>query len=873
MHGITPCIFSLYILFSLYKLYIYGDVQDLSMIYQKRLNYILLVGYLLWMTCPVFGQLSVKGRVVDKNTGYGIPRASVVLSPGNVGTSTDTAGNFSLLANAKHTSVNFRAMGFSPVTIPLTTDSLQQLLIELDYADNMLEMVTISKKGKPKKDTVALELIDLVIKHKKDNRLKSLEQVHFEEYEKVQFGLVDPRKTMEKRMGKAGFIFKNLDTASIKGKALLPMYMEENFSDVYSQTNPAKFKKLIKSHKKTEFDPRYINNANIQQYLNYQFRPVDIYDPNLFVVNKLFLSPIADEAKTFYRYYILDTIQTSEGKFIELAFEPKNKQDLLFSGTLQVTTDGRYAVRQAELIVGKDANINWINDILISLHYNPNDDGFMVLRRSDLLILFGGRKDDALFGRRVSFNSNYDFKTPLSPDIFKGAPTEMLTTASQDSAFLIRKRPIPLNTVEQMVYANTDSLNNMKSVKRLMALGYLLAQGFYNAGPVEFGPLEYTYSFNEVEGNRVRFGGRTTNTLSDKVYLEGYVAYGLKDQQMKYYARSAVSVNGESVATFPAHYIEAIVQHDVMEPGRGIGFKKGDSFFSSLSSNKPDKFMFNDAYKLNHVWEFGNHVSISTGFTYFKRETAGSLIFNKTGSQSGQTLPRIVTNDAEMILRWAPNEKFYYRNLTRSTVIEQHPVFSLQYNKGIEGFVGGEYGYDALRFSVSKRWFLNQWGFMDMTAIAGKIWGTLPYPLLEIPNVQTVLDRHTFDYYMMNKMEFVADRFVKFSLDHRLNGFILNKIPLIKKLKWRELWRLRMFYGDLAPQNNPYISDDVVHFDRDDEGRIATRTIGQRPYVEATVGLENVFRFFTVEYVKRLSYRDYDNIRKERVRFSVHFNF
>ncbi|MGJ1319987.1 DUF5686 family protein [Sphingobacterium spiritivorum] len=843
------------------------------MIYNKKLDYILLVGFLLLMTCPALGQLTIKGRVVDRNTGHGIPRATIVLAPGNLGTSTDTSGNFAILANKNQTSIQFRAMGYTAVNLPLTQDSLQQLSVELDYADNMLEMVTISKRSKSKKDDPALELIDLVIKHKKDNRLRSLNQVQFEEYEKVQFGLVDPRKAMEKRMGKLKFIFKNLDTASIKGKALLPMYMEENLSDVYSQTDPSKYKKLIKSHKKTEFDPRYINNANIQQYLNYQFRPVDIYDPSIFIINKLFLSPIADEAKLFYRFYIQDTIQTVDGTFVELAFEPKNKQDLLFSGTLQVTTDGRYAVRQAELTVGKEANLNWINDILISLHYDPNADGFMFLRKSDLLILFGGRKDDALFGRRVAFNSKWDFKSQIPAKVFEGAPTEMLASASQDTAILERQRPIPLNKIEQTVYSNTDSLNNMKSFKRLMAIGYLLAQGFHNAGPVEFGPLEYTYSFNEVEGNRIRFGGRTTGQLSEKVYMEGYLAYGVKDQQMKYYLRSAFSLNNKSVTTFPAHYLEGTVQHDVMEPGRGIGFKKGDSFFASFSGTKPEKFLFNDAYKLNHVWEFGNHISISTGFTYFKRETAGTLVFNKTGIHAGETLPRIVTNDVDLQLRWAPNENFYYRNLTRTPIIDKYPVFTLQYNQGIKGFLGGEYNYSALRLAASKRLFLNQLGTADLTLGVGKIWGALPYPLLEIPNVQIEQDRHTVDYFMMNSMEFAADRYVKFAIDHRLQGFLLNKIPLIKKLKWRELWRLRMFYGDLSPHNNPYISNEVVYFDKDDDGRIVTRTIDQTPYMEATVGVENVLRFFTVEYVKRLSYREYDNVRREKVRLTVHFNF
>src|SRR5690606_193672 len=340
----------------------------------------------------------------------------------------------------------------------------------------------------------------------------------------------------------------------------------------------------------------------------------------------------------------------------------------------------------------------------------------------------------------------------------------------------------------------------------MLVAGYLLAQGFYPAGPVEFGPLEYLYSRNNIEGNRIRLSGRTTLGFSEKLFIEGYLAYGTQDGAFKYFVRPTFSLNGQSVARFPAHYLQVAVQHDIFDPGRMLGFKKGDSFFQSIRSNRPTKWMDTYAYQLKHLIEFGNHVSLQSSFIHHRRRAIGDLQFLSSGDDP-YDISKINTNELEFVLRWAPNEKFYYRNLTRRTVVEKYPIFNLQYNRGLKGFWDGDYAFDAVRASVSKRFFLNQLGFADATLSAGKIWGTLPYPLLEMPNVFKDEDtRHEIDFSMMRSMEFVADEFVRLAFEHQLDGFILNKIPLIKKLKLRELWGAKMFYGRLSDHNNPYIS-------------------------------------------------------------------
>jgi hypothetical protein len=534
-----------------------------------------------------------------------------------------------------------------------------------------------------------------------------------------------------------------------------------------------------------------------------------------------------------------------------------------------ISLDGRYAVKAAQMELDERANINWVNNLKIDLSYSPNEEGEMLQDRAHVLVTIGRGDRNTIFGERQSFNSNYNFVDEIPTATLSGAPVEIRENSDID---LGQRRPLELSAFEQKTYSNVDSLNEVKSFNTLLSLGYLLANGYYSLGKFELGPLEYMYQPNKLEGNRFRLGGRTTAEFSEKTYLEAYMAYGTKDREFKYYARMAQGLNGKSVFDFPAHYLEATVQHDVLDPGRSIGFLKGDSFFQGLRSNSPSKWLNTEAYRLGHVLEFGNHVSIATHFTHQRRNPVGDLQL-PLSNDPDKFLSNINTNDLQFVLRWAPQEKFRYRNLYRETIIERHPVFNVQYNKGLTGFWGGNYGYDALRLSISKRWFMNQLGYGDMTITGGKIWGTLPYPLLELPTEAAIQDRHTISYDLINSMEFVADRFVKFAYDHQLQGFLLNKVPGIKWFKLREIFGTKMFYGRLSDNNNPYKSGEVVYFDTNEDGQTLTYPIGTAPYWEGYVGLDNVFRVLRLQYFYRYNYLDHRDVRRERFKVSLKIDF
>ncbi len=820
----------------------------------------------------VIAQDFIRGKVIDAQTGKGISRVSINWLDGDSGGSSDTLGFFKILDIKKYRQLVFGAVGYERRTVDVRRLQDSMLTVHLIASNNTLEEVVVNRKNKKTKDP-AIALIEQVIAHRPQNHYTRIPEIRFDEYEKTQFGFVNPEDKAKKFPKPFRFLFENIDSTAFRGQTIAPFYLEENYANVYSSHNPDRSKKIVISHNQTELNPRFFNNDNWQTRFQTILRDVDLYDNTIQITNKGVLSPIAAGATAFYRYKIQDTVKIEGKDYIELHFEGKSAIDLLFYGDLLISDDTRYAVHRATLNIGRSANINWINDVQIDLSYSEFKNGSMLPVRADLKMLFGGSKSDVLYGRRETQYLGYRTDS-ISNENFAGVPVEkryLLQSAPQVP--IVGVRPTPLSHAELGAYQKVDSVQNMRSFNQLVALGYLLAKGYYNAGKVEFGPLEYLYSRNNYEGNRVRLSGRTTRLFSEKAYIEGYTAYGDKDKELKYYLSTAFTLNGERIVQFPANYLRFTVQHDVMEPGRGLGFLKGDGFFRSFGKNRPNKWQFNDIYRIDHLIEFGNHVSVGTAFTHTRRQPRADLFYINS-LPLPDTVRQVNTNDLQLILRWAPNEEFTYHNLDRGTVENKYPIFTLQYNKGLKGFWGADYSYDALRFSIFKRLFLSPAGQADFEFSGGRIWGKhLPYTLLELPDVNRDKQGPLVNFDLMATSEFVSDQFLKLTYYHNWNGFFFNRIPLFRRLKWREVTGFKAFYGKLSDANNPFVTPENIQFEADKNGIIQTKAVRNKPYVEGLVGVDNIFKLIRLEYKKRLSYSGGEGIPSDTFTASLHFNF
>lgn len=839
---------------------------------------------LVWAVASpsVFAQTNIQGRVTNAATHEGIGGATVSLinSAGVAiagGTSTDSMGFYKLPLVGGATHVVFDALGFETLTIELHPDRLQAMNAALEESFQSLDEVVISGKGRYRnRNNPAVALIKKVIEHKPANRLSRFGHVSVETYEKILMGVTElPRFIAEGRLTQDfRFALQNTDTTLLPGRAVLPIYLQESLSTRYMRSHPQTNKTIVTATKKTELDRRYINNYNIETYFKFIHGDVDIYEDNILILNKPFLGPTAEAAPLFYKFFITDTVSSGDGTFVELAFVPRNHEDRLFSGKLQIALDGTYGVRRADIWIDHRANLDWVNSVTVSLRFSRHPSGIHLLTYSDMELDFGlHQRKRGAYGRRTLIYQNYDTQTTIPSEVFTG----QLWVKHPDAAHRTedhwrQNRPLQLSDAEAKTYINMDSLQRNRAFRRTIRLGYMLAQGFVPAGPVEFGPFEYSYSFNDLEGNRLRLGGRTTPLLSQRLYAEAYTAYGFRDERFKFYGGLAQSLNRRQIGVYPANYVQITYHQDAREPGQALGFRNGDSFIRSLRSGAQDNWLYHNTLRFNHVIEFGNHIMLQTSLSSHKQAPAASLHFITAGSRP-DTLAALRTTELGFHLRWAPNEEFFQRNLERTPITNEHPVFNLRYNVGFKGFLGGEYNYHALRLDVLKRIFLSQLGLADVTLGAGYIFGTVPYPLLDIPNASQTYVLSADAYSLMNNLEFVSDQYLKLNVEHRMHGFLLNKIPLLKKLKIRELAGFKLLYGGVRPENRPEHNANTLLFPEDRHGSPSTFALGRRPYMEASLGLENILNVLRVEYVRRLSYLHHAGTDKGGIRFSIKIDF
>jgi hypothetical protein len=814
---------------------------------------------------------------MDSATHNPLPNVSIAIRNSSHGGLTNTDGHFRIGTNKDARAITFTTTGYSPSTLPLTDEPTQHLTVLLSKAYTELKDVVVNgKRGKYRnKNNPAVELIREVIANKAKNGPGAYPYRSYRQYEKTRMLTDRPfeKITKNRLLKKFDFVLKNIDTTIVPGKSLISIYLEETLSENYYRRQPEKKKQVILGRKSVDYG-EYIDMKGISQGLGRLYQDVNIYDNNINIFSTQFLSPVANFAPSFYMYYIRDTIIENGVRLVKLYFTPRNPEDLLFRGTLYITLDGNYAIRRVELGASKNANLNWARDLRISQDFEKGPGERYHLAMSDMTAAYNAYpKTPGLFGERTIWISDLA-DTSLPDERFNGPQTDSLPQSSiQPEHFWIGERPVPLSQSEENTYVNTDSLVKMRSYHRLMDWITLYSAGYKSAGGFDIGPASKFYSFNPVEGQRFRFGGRSNTKLSKLFFTEDYLAYGEKDRQWKYSVSGAYAFNHKSIYTYPFHYLQLTYFHDTQTPGQEDVFSQGNSFLSSFGRGLNANRLYSDIVRLSYVYEFGNHLSYNIGVKYWKQQPAGTLFYvHQPMAGQFDTIPQIKTSDLSVSLRWAPHEEFFQNKAARSGIINQYPIMSLQYSKGIPGLWGGQYGYDALHFQIYKRWYLSPFGYSDIVFNAGFLGGKLPFPLLIIHPANQSYFYSSNSYNLMNTEEFVSDHYAGMNIDHYFNGFFFNKIPLLKKLRLREVIAAKILFGGLRNENNPEHNPAQLLFPTTN-GVISTFVLNGQPYLEASVGIDNIFSFFRVDLVKRFTYLDHPNISTIGLRFSSNFHF
>lgn len=819
----------------------------------------------------------ISGTVLDSLSHAPLPNVSVSLSNGGRGSLTDAGGKFRISLPAGVKKIQFSATGYHASFALIHDTSTHPLTILLSKSYTTLkDVVVFGKRGKYRnKDNPAVELIRQVIANKAKNAPIYYPHLTYNQYEKTRI-LVDrlPRIIIDNQfLKKYHFLFEHPDTTLVPGKSLVPLYIEEKSSMNYHRTDPAKDKKILLGQKRVDFG-EYIDMSGISALLTRMYEDFNIYDNTMPVFTMQFLSPVAGSAPTFYMYFIRDTIVEQGTKVVQLYFTPRNPEDLLFRGNMYIALDGSYAIRRVELEVSNHINLNWVRNFKVTQEFEKGPGDRYYRSQSDVITFFSPLpKGRGFFGQRTVSISNVS--DSVFPDaVFRGLPVDTtLQSVRQPDSFWTKERPTPLSTSEALTYANTDSLVKMRSYHNLMDVMTLLTAGYKSAGKFDIGPVGNFYGFNSLEGNKFKFGGRSNAKLSTLFFTDDYIAYGTKDERVKYFVSGTYSINHKSVYTYPFHFITASFLHDSRNPGEENVFAQGNSFLSSFSHGVGGKWLYNDIFRLSYIREFGNHYSYTLGFKYWKQQPAQSLAYVYEHSPPQlDSVSQIKTTEFSTTLRWAPGEQFYQGKAQRTNIINQYPILTFQYAKGVKGLFNGEYNYDALHLNIYKRWYVAPLGFSDISVDLGYLAGNLPFPLLIIHSANTSYFYSSNNYNLMNVAEFVSDHYAGINFDHYFNGFFFNKIPLVKKLRLREVIAAKLLYGGVRNENNPALNPDQMKFPLTN-GVLSTYVLQGQPYLEASVGIYNIFSLLRIDLVKRFTYLDHPDISKMGLRFSTNINF
>ena len=832
---------------------------------------------------------SASGIVKDSITGEPLPFVSVYFDGSTIGAMTDDNGTFTLQNNQGYTKLAAASLGYDTKFIDLKpgkkNDNLEVLLKPTAF--EISEVVVKPKREKyTRKDNPAVELIKKVIAHKNDNRIEAKPEYQTEVYEKLSLSLdnFNPNLDKNKFLKKFKFIKNYLDTSEFNGKPILTVSVRENLSDFYYRKSPKAEKTIVRAKRMQGIDKTLDDGGGITSNLEEIFKSINIFDNNIPILLNRFVSPLSSTlATTYYHYYIMDTLDVGGDKCVDLAFVPANSESYGFTGRLYITLDGNYAVKKVLLNTPANINLNWVDKLRIEQEFKQMPDSTWVLDQENTFVNFYVVKGtQQLYAHQLRNYDNYNFNVQNADSVFGllGALHVLPEATAQPDTFWTHNRPIPLKEKED---ALKDLLGQLRKVPAFNAIiktaeilitGYIPTANDKKVTKFDFGPMNTTFSANHLEGFRMRVGGMTTANLNPYWFASGYLAYGTNDRKIKYNLKLTHSFTKKEYheGENPVNNLSFIQEYDVYTPGQDFLFTSKDNIFVAWKVGEPvTKLQYIRKSVLQYEKEWLNGLTWKSWIMNQNNEAAGTLQYIKR-DESGNLyhIKDFTTSEIGTQLRFAPGERAYNGRSGKESVFnlsKDAPVFKLSHQLGIKGVLGGDYNYNHTEISAEKRIWLSSFGHIDAQIKAGKVWDKVPFPLLILPNTNQSITIQPEAFHMMNALEFVTDQYVSFNATYYLKGWILNRIPGIKWLRLREVLSFNMIYGGLTDKNNPTLTPGLFLLPD------GTQPLGSTPYMECSVGLENIFKILRIDYYRRLTYLDHPDIKKGGIRIALRFTF
>lgn len=809
-------------------------------------------------------QTKVGGKVVDEFD-EPIPFANVIFKNSREGVITDENGNFYFESKENYSFLEVSFIGFEKKEIPLKPGLNANLRIVLKEGTQLKEIVVYSGKTS-KKDNPALDILRKIWERRRKNGLKMFKQYEYDKYEKVEFDLntIDSAFMNSKIFKGMEFVFKQIDTSNISGKTFLPIFINETLSKVYGDNESKKFKEIIEANKNSGFS----SGDGVNTFIKDLYADYDIYDNYLKFFDKDFVSPLSRTGINVYNYVLNDSMFIDNKWCYNIVYYPRRKNELTFKGDFWVN-DSTFAIKKINLEASKSANINWVKEIYIEQEYDVLNDSVFLLKRDYMMSDFSFSKKEeskGVYGKRTTLARNHKFDIKKDDKFYKEEVNYFDDEVfSRSKEYWEGNRFEELNENEAGIYKMLDTLKEIPRFKRIYNLASILGSGYIEIPKwkMDFGPIFSTFGYNDVEGQRLRVGGRTYFGSNDKWRLQGYLAYGFKDDKFKY------GISGKWMVDKKKRIIlSAGNRRDVEQIGVSLTTSNdvlGRSFASSslFSSGTNNKLTSVNLTTLGFEIEPVKNLTFQTNFSYRTLESASnefSLNYFTDASRT-TTNSEVKQSEINFVTEFTPKRRTVGYGVERLLVDNNYARIFLSYSQGLKGVMNSDFDYQKLQFYYRQPVLVGGFGRLFTTLELGKTFGQIPLGLMGvIPGNQSyfIIDN---TYNLLDYYDFVADEYASLHFEHHFNGRLFSRVPLLRKLNWREIVGIKGVYGTVSDENRLINASGLIYRAPEDI------------YWEYNAGIGNIFKVLRIDFAWRGSYLSIPDANKFTVKASFGFYF
>lgn len=809
-------------------------------------KHLILLLFIMSCYANIFGQtMHCEGTIIDANTKEGIPFCSVFFNGTSTGTFSDEDGKFTLTADASHDSLSVSSIGYQKYSLGLENKKNSALSIELKPEAHVLGIAIVLAGENP-----AHRIVKEVIKNKKVNQVKPLNNNHWKEYAKIEVDLEGIKQPSKKKglLKSFDYAFEHIDTSS-EDSPFLPIYFNETIADVYFDEEN-KLQKTFTASKASG-----LKNESVILFVNDFQEDYNVYDNWIEIFDKPFAGPFAKGGFHNYEYYLLDSILENSQKYYEIKFKPKRKSENTFKGLCWIDAK-TFAIQNIEMKMSDEVNINFVKSVEIKQSYQRYNDIWIPSNQYTRIQLKPMKKIPGMIGRKTSVQYDVKQNTPQQLHALKEADPKAL---SKDEEFWNKERPEALSIAEKGIYTMVDSIQNIPMYKTISELFKVAFVGKKEIGLIEIGPYFSLTSNNILEGQRFKLGAWTSNKFSKKIKFGGYLAYGLRDEKFKYGGDLKWIIKKEPRRVLGINY----KNDNSLNTDNDFEVGEGNMFASFLRRDIPQKLILDKKVQffLEQYWNGGVFTRLK--FKHHDMDPVANLMENGAGfnfayQESGDfdavIDTSIVTAELSLDFSYAFKEKFLDTGFNRTSLGSKYPIIGFNYTLGKKGIAGSSYDYHKLSLKVHQQLKVNPFGQLNYAFEAGKVIGNVPFLLSNVHRGNETYFLMGSAFNTMNKYEFVSDEFVSLKLEHHFDGFIFNKIPLIRKLNWRTVASFKALKGRMTKENLK--ANHLNAFDSNNTKFIGIRSPASVPFMETSIGIENIFKVLRVDALWRLNYLD-----------------